>query len=112
MLFRELQRQQFFEVCLKRGSFRFGVLKGKLPSGRTFHYDLSDFPFSIDATPAKANELATRVIMAKYKFCNRDCAHPRNNQEIEIFNAVKKFILDQVASMQKYRAEKKEKRKA
>jgi hypothetical protein len=86
------------------GSFRFGTMGFDLPSGRKFRYSLKDYPFSVTASEAELDALCCQVIKDKYRYCEWDRNHPKNNSEVEIFDAIKKWMVELLAEARKLQA--------
>jgi len=93
--------------ALDDGWFRFTSVEGTLPSGRHFDYQLEDYPFRVNATEADIDALVCRIIQDKYRYCQWDREHPKTNQEVEIFDAIKKWMLGKIATAAQLRAEEK-----
>jgi hypothetical protein len=91
--------------ALADGWFRFDELECELPSGRKFRYQLRDYHFRVDASEADLDRLACQIIKDKYRYCDWDQNHPRSNSEVEIFDAVKKWMLAKVAMARQVHSE-------
>jgi hypothetical protein len=93
--------------AIEDGWFRYTTIDFTLPSGRQFRYQMADYPFRVDATGAEIDALVCRIIRDKYRYCQWDREHPQTNQEVEIFDAIKEWILDKVAKAVQLQAEAK-----
>jgi hypothetical protein len=85
------------------GWFKFTSLECQLKSGRKFRYQMSDYPFRVDTTRDEAEQLAWKIVGDKYRNCPWDEAHPETNQEIEIANFIRDWILSKVAAAERVR---------
>src|SRR5208283_5425245 len=101
MSFRE---ELTYRPALATGWIKCDSIECTLSSGRKFRYQMNDYPFRIDATELEIDKLVTRIIMDKYRYCQWDRDHPQTNQEVEIFDAMKTWMLNHVANAQKFRA--------
>ena len=91
--------------ALRDGWFRYTAIEFPLPSGRIFRYQMKGYPFRADATESQIHALVCGIIKEKYKYCQWDREHPQTNQEVEIFDAIKKWMLDKIATADSVRAE-------
>lgn len=103
--FRKTVERLALKEALANGCFRLGEIECKLKSGRVFRYDLTDYPFRVDASEAEIDDLACQIIKDKYRYCEWDREHPRSNTELEIFNVIKAWMLAEVAKGRQLRAE-------
>lgn len=90
---------------IRDGWFRFGSVDFSLASGRKFRYKLEDYPLRVGASETEIEALCSRIIKDKYRYCEWDRNHPRTNTEVEIFDALKTWMLAKVAKAQKQMAE-------
>ncbi len=78
----------------------------KTPSGRTFRYELSEFPISSSVTPEGALTQAKRIFREKYRYCEWDRNHPEVNVEQEMLTKIVNFILSEAQSIRRAEAKK------
>jgi hypothetical protein len=97
--------EYFVRLALRDGWFRFDEIEFKLKSGRKFRYQMRNYPFKVDASEWELDALACRIIKDKYRYCQWDREHPKTNQEVEIFDAIKEWMLSEVAKARLVRAE-------
>jgi hypothetical protein len=97
------ERSFFTWIAIRDGRFRFSSVEFKLRSGRKFRYQMEDYPFRVDASEAEIDALVCGIIRDKYRYCEWDRAHPYTNTEAEIFDAIKEWMLGQVAEAQRLR---------
>ena len=64
-----------------------------LLSGRRFTYEMEPYDFGVTKTKAEAELLAEKVIVKKYRYCQWDREHPKDNQELEIYLALVALFL-------------------
>lgn len=95
----------FVRKALKDGWFRYTEIECELASGRKFRYQLQDYPFRVDASESELDALACQIIKDKYRYCEWDRNHPKSSSEVEIFDAVKKWMLAEVAKARLVRAQ-------
>jgi hypothetical protein len=91
--------------ALTNGWFRFDEIECDLASGRKFRYQLQDYPFRVDSSEVELDQLACQIIKDKYRYCEWDRNHPKSNSEVEIFDAVKQWMVAWVTKAQQMRAE-------
>jgi hypothetical protein len=92
-------------LAIEAGWFRYETIEFSLASGRKFRYQMRDYPFRVFASEAELDALCCKIIKDKYRYCEWDRAHPKTNSEVEIFDAVKKWMLVQVANAHELQAE-------
>ena len=92
------------QQAVKLGWFRFTQFECGLPSGRKFRYNMTDYPFRPFATLEQIDALCRQLIRDKYRYCDWDRSHPKADTEVEIFDAVKAWMLDWVARVHRVRA--------
>jgi hypothetical protein len=95
----------FVRLALRDGWFRFDEVEFKLRSGRKFRYQMRDYPFKVDASERELDALVCRIVKDKYRYCQWDREHPNTNQEVEIFDAIKEWMMSEVAKARLVRAE-------
>ena len=89
--------QVLLQMGLKEdGWFRFDSIEFTLASGRKFRYKMTDYPFKATATEAEIDGVVCQLIKDKYKYCQWDREHPKTNQELEIYEAIRKWMLEMV----------------
>lgn len=94
-------KEFMLRVGLKKdGWIRFSSIEFTLASGRKFRYNMTEFPFRSTASEAEIDAVACEVIKAKYRYCQWDREHPKTNQELEIYVAIKEWMLEMVALAQ------------
>src|SRR5262245_8186872 len=76
-----------------------------LRSGRTFRYQMRDYPFRVFATEAELDELCCQIIKDKYRYCAWDREHPKTDAEVEIYDAIREWMMEEVAKAHQLRAE-------
>jgi hypothetical protein len=73
----------------------------KTPSGRTFRYELSEFPISSSIMLEEAETLARRIFREKYRYCEWDRSHPEVDVEQEMIDKIVRFILSEAQAIRR-----------
>ena len=93
----EMMQHMWALTAIKTGWFRFDSVEVVLPSGRKFQYQMRDYPFRVFSTDAEIDALCCKIIADKYRYCTWDRNHPKTNAEVEIFDFLKSWMLNEVA---------------
>jgi hypothetical protein len=80
----------------RHGCFRFESIEFKLTCGREFRYQMQDYPFPLFASDAELDAICCRIIRDKYRYCEWDRAHPKTNTEAETYDAILKWMKEEV----------------
>jgi hypothetical protein len=94
----------FLREALESGWFRYSSIGCNLRSGRKFRYQLDGYPFRVNATVAEIDMIVCQIIKDKYRYCQWDRDHPNTDQEAEIYDLIRAWMLSEVARAQAFKA--------
>jgi len=96
-----IHEEIMLRLALSEGRFQYDFVKFKLRSGRKFRYKMTDYPFAANASPIEIDLLVCQIIKDKYRYCQWDREHAKDNQEVEIFDAIKLTVMELGAGQQR-----------